>query len=175
MSSGADELVELGRLNGAWGVAGWVKVFSHTDPPEAIFDYQPWLVGPDRAPLEVTEWRRVGARLMARLHGVESREAADRLGRPHLYVRRDVLPETAPGQYYWHELIGLEVFNLDDHRFGRVSGLLDAGVHDVLVIAGDDKGRETLIPFVMDRFVRVVDLDGGRIVVDWQPDWLDAD
>lgn len=175
MPGGSDELVELGRLNGAWGVAGWVKVFSHTDPPEAIFQYQPWLCGRERLPLEVIEWRQTGPRLLARFDGVDSREAADGLGRPVLYIRRSQLPAPGPDSHYWHDLIGLEVINREGHRFGRVTGLLDAGIHDVLVIVPEPGGREILVPFVPGRFVLAVRRAESEILVDWQPDWIDAD
>ena len=87
----------------------------------------------------------------------------------------DALPESGPGQYYWKDLLNLRVLNLESAELGRVHGLLDAGVHDILVIRREDGGRDHLVPFVLDRYIREVDLDAGTVVVDWQPEWTDAD
>lgn len=172
--SDAEDRVELGRLNGAWGTAGWVKVFSLTEPPENIFEYQPWRTAGSPGLLRVRQWRRQGPRLVAQLEEVGSREQAEALHGTRLFIDRGELPPTGSGTWYWHDLIGLEVFNLEGERLGRVRGLLDAGAHDVLEIerAG---GSDLLVPFVTGRYVDKVDLAAGTITVDWQLDWTDAD
>lgn len=165
--------VELGRLDGAWGTDGWVRVYSLTEQRENIFDYQPWLTDGEPGLLHVRDWRRQGPRLMAKLEEVDDRDQAERLRGLKLYVRRAVLPEPASDSYYWSDLIGLEVFDTAGSRLGRVSGLLDAGAHDVLELKpAGPAAPPVLIPFVIPRFVRRVDLAGGRIEVDWDPDWL---
>ena len=166
------ERVALGRINGVWGTSGWVKVFSLTSPPENIFEYQPWHT--DRSPglLRVLEWRRQGQRLMARLDGVESRDAAERLVGTELHVQRADLPEPEPHRYYWHDLIGLNVENGAGRRLGTVSGLIDVGAHDVLQVDPGTGDRPILVPFVMDRYVLEVDPANGRLAVDWEPEWL---
>lgn len=170
MASGADELVTVGRLTGAWGVQGWVRVHSYTDPPETIFDYQPWFAGTADRPLIVKEWRRAGSRLVACLDGIESPEAAERLKHRELRISRKLMKQPNPGHFYWHDLVGLEVDNLEGRRLGKVAGLITTGAHDVLVIE-DAGGEELLIPFVPGHYVIQVDLKGRRIRVDWQPDW----
>lgn len=167
----ADESVVVGRFNGVWGVRGWVKIYSETRPPSAIFDYQPWLVGERGEAVEVEHWQQSGRRLVAQLAGVDTPEAARALGRSPIRVPRSALPEPEPGTYYWHDLIGLEVVNLQGHRYGRVRAMLETGAHDVLEIAGE--GSPVLIPFVQGEFVHSVDLDGGRITVDWPREWVD--
>lgn len=167
--------VRIGRLNGAWGVSGWVKVFSYTDPPENVFSYQPWQTSGPPGLLRVSEWRRQGPRLVARIEEIESRESAERLAGTELEIPSEQLPEAGPARYYWKDLIGLEVSNLNDEVLGRVQGFLDSGAHDVLVIRRPGGGRDHLVPFVQGRFVHQVDLDAGRIEVDWDPEWTDAD
>lgn len=167
--------VVLGRLNGAWGTAGWVKIFSLTEPPENIFEYQPWRTTGSPGLLHVRQWRRQGPRLVAQLAEIETREQAEALHGAELFIDRDDLPAAAAGAWYWHDLIGLAVFNREGRRLGEVSGLLDAGVHDVLEIRRSDGSGEVLVPFVAGHFVDTVDLDAGRITVDWQLDWTDAD
>jgi 16S rRNA processing protein RimM len=165
--------VELGRINGAWGTAGWVRVFSLTEPPENIFEYQPWHT--DGAPglLRVCQWRRQGPRLMAELAGIENRDAAEALRGTRLFTDRGALPEPEAGSFYWHDLLGLAVVNRAGRALGRVSGFIDAGVHDVLQVRPESgESAPVLIPFVPDHYVLAVDLEAGRIEVDWEPEWL---
>lgn len=174
-ASDRDEPLRIGRLNGAWGVAGWVKVFSYTDPPENIFDYQPWRTSGSPGLLHVQEWRKQGPRLVARIAEIEHREDAERLAGLELDIPREALPAPEPDRYYWQELIGMAVTTTDGARLGVVHGLLDTGAHDVLVIRREDGGRDHLVPFVLEHYVVDVDVDGRRIVVDWNPEWTDAD
>lgn len=169
----AEESVVVGRFNGAWGVRGWVRVWSDTRPPTAIFDYQPWFIGEHDDSLEIEQWQQSGPRLVAKLRGIDTPEQATALGRQIIRVSRSALPEPKPGEYYWHDLIGLEVVNLDGHCFGRVERMQETGAHDVLEI-GDEAGS-VLIPFVTDEFVREVDLEAGRITVDWPVEWTEPE
>lgn len=167
----ADESVVIGRFNGSWGVRGWVKIWSDTAPPTAIFDYQPWRIGEHGDSLQIDHWQQAGPRLVAKLRGIDTPEQADALGRQIIRVARSSLPEPEPGEYYWHDLVGLEAINLQGHRYGRVRAVQETGAHDVLEIRGQE--GTVLIPFVVDEFVRTVDLDAGRITVDWPLEWTD--
>ncbi len=167
------DCIELGRLDGAWGAAGWVRVFSLTEPRENIFEYQPWRTDGEPGLLHVREWRRQGPRLVARLDEVADRDRAEGLRGLKLFVERSRLPEPPSESYYWTDLIGLDVLDAAGCSLGRVTGLLDAGVHDVLEVQPESPGRAAfLIPFVMSRFILRVDLSVGRIEVDWDPEWL---
>lgn len=168
----AGETVVVGRVLGAWGVQGWVRVYSYTDPPEALFDYAPWLLGQPQNAIVPIECRRSGQRLLARLPGIDTPEAAAALTEQQIAVARSLLPPPPDDSYYWHDLVGLEVFNLEGHRWGRVARLLPTGAHDVLQIERES-GSFVLIPFVSGRFVHSVDLAVGRITVDWPLDWED--
>lgn len=173
--SESEHRVELGRLNGAWGTSGWVKVFSLTEPPENIFEYQPWRTTGSPGLLHVREWRRQGPRLVARLEEVGSREQAEALHGTSLFIDRRELPPTGTGAWYWHDLVGLAVVNREGEHLGEVRGLLDAGAHDVLEIRRRGGGTDILVPFVTGQFVDKVDLAARTIIVDWQFDWTDAD
>lgn len=164
-----EELVILGRLDGAWGVKGWVRVYSYADPPAAIFDYQPWSLEGRESEIRVIEWRRAGPRLVARLEGVDTLEQADLLKHAAVRVARARFPELPEGQYYWRDLEGLDVINREGGVLGRVRGLMPTGAHDVLVVGGE---APVLIPFVPGTYVDEVDLEGGRILVDWSKDWV---
>lgn len=169
--SAAEERIEVGRINGAWGTAGWVKVFSLTDPPENIFEYQPWRCAPTPGLFHVRQWRRQGTRLVAQLDEVATRDQAEALAGTVISITAAQFPDAGAQSWYWHDLIGLAVEDANARALGRVAGLIDAGVHDVLRVTATDGGDELLIPFVPEVYVLGVDVDAGRIRVDWDPAW----
>jgi 16S rRNA processing protein RimM len=160
--------VELGRIGGAFGVKGWVHLQSYTDPPEAILEYAGLrLVGPGgmERGVRIAEGRRQGRGLIARLEGIEDRDAAMALGQAVIVIDRALLPRTAPGEYYWHDLIGLEAVNLRGETLGRIDHFVEAPANPVMVVRGE---REHWLP-VVRRHLKSVDLAAGRVVVDWDP------
>ena len=166
--------VIIGRISGVHGVRGWLKVFSFTEPRDNIFLYQPWLLGDgdketDAAWTEVEfdEYGSRGKTLVVKFAGVEDREAAERFVGLPLAVARNRLPEPGPGEYYWADLLHMEVVTRTGKRLGRVVDILETGANDVLVVAG---GKRRSIPFVMDEVVRQVDLDDAVITVEWEWD-----
>lgn len=160
--------VVLGRVGAPFGVHGWLKVQSYTDPLEGIAEYPVWELhrGSSLGRRVVLEWKRAGSGVAVRLEGVDSREAAQALNGAEVRVERSELPPTAPGEYYWHDLIGLEACNLAGVPLGRVAGILDMPAHPVLLLEGD---RERLVPLVKERLAGV-DIGAGRITLDWHPD-----
>lgn len=168
---GAGDKVALGRINGVWGTRGWIKVFSDTHPPEAIFDYQPWLLDDGAETLQVAEWRRQGPRLVARIEGIDSPEDASALIGRSLSVLRASLPALPADHYYWSDLIGLQVVNLEGHAYGQVQRLMETGANDVLEVAG--QSGTVLIPFIPEIYVKSVDLAAAVVTVDWPLDWID--
>lgn len=161
------KLLTLGHISGVHGLKGWVKVFSHTEPREAILDYQPWRLGDQDREVRVTRGQRHGKTVIAVLPGVETPEAARALVGQEIRVPRDALPDNEQGSWYWADLLGLEVSNLDGERLGTVRQMIETGAHDVMVLDGD---RERLVPFVPEQIVRDVDLQEGTIRVDWHAD-----
>ena len=173
MADGArGDTVVVGRILGPWGVQGWVRVYSWTDPPERLFEYSPWLLADRQQHIEILEWRRSGQKLVARLPDIDSPEAAARLSEQLISVSRDQLPEPEAGSYYWHDLVGLQVVNLQDHLWGAIVRMLPTGAHDVMEVDGEQRGK-VLIPFVQPDVVRSVDLEARQVVVDWPEDWAD--
>jgi 16S rRNA processing protein RimM len=164
---GHDEIVQLGYIAGVHGIKGWVKVHSFTQPMEAILDYRPWLMGEELAELNVLEGRPQGKTLVASLPGVDGRSAAQAWVGRTISVRRAQLPEPPGDSWYWADLVGLEVRNLEGLVLGKVANLLETGAHDVLVVRGE---RERLIPFVPGRYITRVALTKGLIEVDWDPE-----
>ncbi len=166
--------VVLGRVSGLFGVRGWIRVFSYTDPRDRILAYPRWYLGPAAEgtggrPVEVLGGRVHGKGILARLAGCEDRDAAAALIGLDIAVRREDLPPLAAGEYYWSDLEGLRVTTRDGAELGRVRRLFDTGANDVMVV--DDGERERLIPFIQGRVVTRIDLDAARMEVDWDPDF----
>ncbi len=159
--------VRLGRILAHFGLEGWLKIESYTEPKERIFDYRPLYAG--REAIEDFEGKTHGRGLLLRIAGRDRREAVDELLGHPLWVPRSQLAPTEPGEFYWSDLEGCRVVNADRYDFGIVKRILATGANDVLVVAGQ---RETLIPFVQGSYVLEVDLEARRILVDWQPDYL---
>lgn len=171
----ADRPVVLGHVSGLFGVKGWIKVYSYTRPAVNLLEYEDWLIGRQDAwrPFRVLDAREQGKTLVARIAGdddtlLADRDAAAALVDLQIAVARDQLPTPAPGEYYWFDLIGLDVFNREGVALGRVKAMMETGANDVLVLQGE---RERLVPFVVGEVIDEVDLDAGRIVADWDADF----
>lgn len=169
MGDADPNFVLLGRIAGVYGVQGWVKVYSHTQPRESILNYSPWYVreGERWVPRELKGGRRHGKGIVAQLEGCEDRDRARTLLGAEIAITRDQLPKTEEGEYYWSDLIGLEVVTRGGQSLGRVDHLMETGANDVLVVNGE---RERLIPFI-DEVIETVDLEGGVLTVDWDPEF----
>ena len=168
--SGASDYVTLGEVVGVHGVRGDVKVFSSTRPRENLFDYPVWTLQRDQSQSDyaVLSTRVQGRIMLARLDGVNDRDAAMALRGSQIVVPRSALPNIGPDEYYWAQLTGLSVETMTGELLGQVTGLLETGANDVLVVKGD---RERLIPYVPEQFVKRVDLVAGVIQVDWDPEF----
>jgi len=165
----AEEPIVLGRISGLFGVKGWVKIFSHTEPREAVLNYRQWLVRQKDAwrTIELAEGKRHGKTVIARLEGVYDRDQAALLTGCDIGIPRDELPEPDAGHYYFSDLEGLRVVHRDGTDLGTVAYVMETGANDVLVTTGD---KERLIPFVVDEVILDVDLAAGVISVDWEWD-----
>lgn len=167
----------MGRISGLYGVRGWVRVFSYTEPREGLLDYRHCLLGLEGhwTPGTLAEGRSQGKGLVAKFEGVDDRDAAAALVGAEIAVPRESLPEPDEGQYYWADLEGMQVRHTDGRILGRVSYMMATGAHDVMAVepvAGTDGdgGREILIPFVPGASVLAVDTEAGVIDVDWEWD-----
>lgn len=166
-----ETLVTLGRVTGAHGLQGWIKVHSDTAPRENIASYGHLYLreGEGWRRWKLASGRRQGKLVVLKLKGCNDRDRAESLTGAEIAVRRDQLPALEePGDYYWTDLQGLVVETLDGVELGRVDHLFETGANDVMVVRGE---RERLIPFVWEQVVREVDLAAGRMRVDWDPDF----
>lgn len=161
----ASRRVTLGRVTGVFGVQGWVKVWSYTDPPDGILEYPRWRIG-DRL-WDVDDGRRHGEAVVAKLKGLDDRDAAMALRESSIEVERSELPKTKRREFYWADVLGGEVVSTTGAKLGTLTGLTHNGAQDVMVVAGE---RERLIPAVPE-IVQSVDRETKQIVVEWEPEY----
>jgi 16S rRNA processing protein RimM len=185
-----EDAVEVGRVIDAWGVKGWIKVQPFAADPQALFSSRRWFLKPSepqgglRRPvagttvpplLKITQAKHHGDVIVAQAQDVPDRSAAEALRGARVFVSRSSFPTADSDEYYWVDLIGLSVVNLQGESLGTVTGLLDTGPHSVLRIAppgaeAGDEASERLVPFVA-AYVTDVSLPDKRITVDWGLDY----
>ncbi|MDB5871706.1 MAG: rimM [Ramlibacter sp.] len=175
------DAIEVGRIADAWGIKGWFKVLSHSASPEALFSSKRWFLLPAEKGaktfsgtllLRVREAKEHSGTVVASAQDVDDRSAAEALRGARIFIPRSSFPTAETDEYYWVDLIGLEVVNREGVALGQVRELLSTGPQTVLVLEYFEEGKvlERMIPFV-SAYVVGVDLPGKRITVDWQPDY----
>ncbi|MDP5211087.1 ribosome maturation factor RimM [Microbulbifer sp. 2205BS26-8] len=168
------DLVTVGRITTAYGVRGWVKVHSYTEPMDNILQFPNWrLRGPKGwETYQIDAGRHHGKGLVVHIKGIDSRDEATQFCQCDIAVVRGLMPVLEPGEYYWHQLEGLRVvshFQGEVYDFGNVAHMMQTGANDVLVVRGGADRRERLIPYLPGQFVLEIDLQAGVITVDWDP------
>lgn len=169
----ATDVVVVGRVTSVFGIKGWVKVASFTEPMDNLLDYGPWLLNEHGVwrEADVTELARRSGRkggFIARFGDCRDRDAAARFTGLDIGVPRSELPEAGEDEYYWSDLAGCRVRTTDGVELGVIDRLFATGSNDVMVVKGD--GRERLVPFTAEAVPRV-DIAAGEVTVDWDPDF----
>jgi 16S rRNA processing protein RimM len=175
------DAIEVGRIADAWGIKGWFKVLPYSASPEALFSSKRWFLQPaERGAktfagtvlLKIKEAKDHSDSVVATSDEVLDRNAAELLKGARIFVSRASFPTPQTDEFYWVDLIGLEVVNREGVALGAVRELLHTGPQTVLVLAytEDGKDKERMIPFV-SVYIDSVDLAGRRITADWQPDY----
>lgn len=162
-------MIVMGRVGAPFGIKGWIKVQPFTRTVDGLLEHRAWWLGRDGSwgRSRVEDGAVHGRSVIAKLEGCEDRRAAARLKGLEVAIPRDELPASADGEYYWSDLIGLEVANHEGVALGRVTRLIETGASPVLVVQGE---RERLIPFAQPVVVSV-DVANGRLTVDWGVDF----
>lgn len=175
------DAIEVGRILDAWGIKGWFKVLPHSADPEALFSCKRWFLLPSDkgaktfegvGELKVIEVKSHSNTIVAYAHEVADRSAADALRGARIFVPKSSFPAAQKDEYYWVDLIGLDVINREGQHLGLVRDLLSTGPQTVLVIDDVQEAQtvERMIPFVA-AYIDDVSLPERRILVDWQPDY----
>ena len=172
-----DKPVVVGRLGAVYGIKGWLKVHSFTDDAESIFEYSPWLTqqNGEWREIRVSGWKRHNNGLVCKLDAIDQREDAQALAGVDIAVQPHSFPDLSEGEYYWSDLMGCQVVNLNGYQMGEVTELMETGSNDVLVVKAklnDAYGmKERLIPFLEGQVIKKIDLATSSIEVDWDPDF----
>jgi len=174
------ELVWLGRITAIYGLRGWVKVHSDTDPRNNITKFKSWRLRQRGkwTDVQVLNGRPQGKTIVASLDGVTTPDAASALIGAEIAVHRDDLPRAAPGEFYWTDLLGMSVKTMDDQLVGTVKRMFETGANDVMVVRDerqlDDAApshKEILVPWVVPTVITDVDMQAREIIIDWDPDF----
>jgi 16S rRNA processing protein RimM len=164
--------VLVGSVGRPYGVKGWVKINSYTDPLDNIILYQPWYVASltDKAPyaLKTLHHRIQAQQLVVQFENCQTPESARLLTNHKIYVERKQFSPLGAQEYYWTDLEGLQVYTCENKYLGVVDSLFATGSNDVLVVEGE---KRRLIPFLLEQTIKSIDLTEQRIVVDWDPDF----
>ncbi len=160
-----DSRILIGQVSGCFGVKGWLKVFSYSDPRENISTYKNWII--DGKLYESIQSKKNGKLVVAKLEGVDDKETAQTFIGKKIEIEPQQLADLNQGQFYWRDLVGLNVSNTDGVAFGKVKSMLETGANDVILVKGE---RERLIPFIIDNTVIKVDLEQQTLLVNWHED-----
>lgn len=180
----ASEKIVLGRITGVYGLKGWVKVFSYTDPMESIVDFSPWYLRPENK--TKSPWKKVKLKAGKR-HAktvIAKLEHCNDCDEAQTYIGLEIAIEQSQfdelkdeNEFYWRDVIGLRVINQQNIELGVVTKMMETGANDVLVVtskeATDEEtgAKECLIPWTLQQAIIAVDLEQGVIEVDWDPDF----
>ncbi|KAF3981305.1 MAG: ribosome maturation factor RimM [Methylococcales symbiont of Hymedesmia sp. n. MRB-2018] len=164
-------LLNVGEISGVFGIKGWVKIYSLTEPRENILNYSPWILKKDNETTQVNvlSGQRQGKTVVACLETFTDRDIAASYSGWEIFINKSQLPETIEGEYYWADLVGLKVETETGFALGIVDYLLETGANDVLVVK--DNETERLIPFLQERIVKNINLESKLMIVDWDPDF----
>lgn len=165
------KLLHVGKISGVFGIKGWVKIFSFTGYREDILQYSPWILKKNAATktVEIVTGQLQNQAVVAQLKGVNDRNTAEALMGWEIFIDYAQLPKPKQGEYYWSDLIGLEVENTDGMILGVIDSLLETGANDVIIVQG--KERQHAIPFLKQRTVLEIDLITRKMRVDWDADF----
>lgn len=162
----ADRDIVAAKFGAAHGLKGWLKLYAFTESAEHILDYQPWrLKGPTGERVIVCDAHRFqGQQLVVHVTGFDSREAIISLINQEVYISLDQLPRLPKDQYYWQDLIGLRVTNLEGCQLGVVASMMATGANDVMMLDGD---KPRCVPYLPKQVIQRIDLIEGVMLVDW--------
>lgn len=181
----AEALIEIGKVVGVWGVKGWIKIHSYTRKRDGIGKYKNWILQPankggsaNQISVTVKTCRLQGKGVVAKLTDMDDRNIAHSFIGHKIFIESSQLPKLPQGEYYWHQLVGLDVLNMQGESLGRVDSMMETGANDVFLTvdyitdeSGNQQRIERLIPQV-EHVVIEVDAKANILKVDWDKDFL---
>lgn len=168
-----DSHIQLGAIQGVYGIKGWLKIFSFCRPKEQILNYSTWELrtSSNTSIYNLQEGKLHGNGVVVKLQYIDDRTQAETLIHAEIWVAKNELPSLAKDEFYWFQLKGLSVINADGDLLGHVKKMMETGANDVLVVQDKADQQEILIPYVREHVVKYVDLEEKIITVDWQKDY----
>jgi 16S rRNA processing protein RimM len=166
----SDGMVLIGRVSGLFGVTGWVKVYSYTQPRANVIKYGPWYLRQEsrHEKFAVSDGKLQGKSVIAKLAGVDDRDLAAGWVGADILISREQFDAPEQDEYYWTDLVGMKVQTELGVALGTIERLLETGANDVLVVEGT---RRRMIPFLRDTVIKQIDFQAGLVIVDWDPDF----
>ncbi|WP_457913500.1 ribosome maturation factor RimM [Candidatus Gillettellia adelgis] len=165
----------LGKIGSTYGIHGWLRVFSYTENPESIFDYQPWLLhqADQWQCVEIKDWKRHKHGLIVKFNYINHRDAAFILTHSAIIINDEQLPLLKGNDYYWKDIINCQVIIITGYVLGKVTHMIETGSNDVMVVTADQKDtfdiKKRLVPFLFGQVIKNIDLSARIIEVDWNP------
>lgn len=171
----ADMLV-VGKITGVHGIKGWLKVHSYTDPMNNLFDYKPWYLASPKGwqKIKIDAYRAQGKGFVVHVPGFDDRDEVKVFTQRDIAIARDLLPQLTEDEYYWHQLVGLQVINQQQQLLGVVKELFETGANDVVVVSPTSQSidkDERLIPYLEGQVIKSVDIEQNTLFIDWQDDY----
>jgi len=176
MGSVPDHLMIVGSFGAPFGVRGWLKINSFTDPVTNILDYKPWQIKRGDGQwhnIKVISGRAHGKGIVVQVKGISDRDIAIEHRGMEIAVARNMLPELDSKEVYWSELVGMEVLNQQGKLLGKIDDVFGTGANDVMVVSSPERKESILIPYVLDHFVTSIDKLARVVTVDWQENYLE--
>lgn len=175
------DLLIVGKLAAVYGVKGWIKLYSYTEPMENILAYDDFFIKKPNAsewqPLVIAEGKKHGKGIIIKIDGIDDRDKVGLLTHSEIAITKSSVPALEDDEFYWHQLEGLVVESEYEGKtfiLGKVKNLLETGANDVIVVKATEDSldkRERLIPYVPEQFIKQIDLTAGKMIVDWDPEF----
>ncbi|MBT7754281.1 MAG: ribosome maturation factor RimM [Gammaproteobacteria bacterium] len=164
-----DKTINIGKVIGLHGVKGWLKILSFSSPPENIFNYKSLIISNKyiNQIFHIEDSRKQGKKILIKLDNIDDRTSAESLKESDIYIQRSDLPQLSEDTYYWEDLLGFNVFNQNNIKIGNVDSFIETGSNDVLIVK-TAKNKNILIPFIMNKSIKVVNIESHYITVDWE-------
>ena len=164
-----DKTINIGKVIGLHGVKGWLKILSFSSPPENIFNYKSLIISNKyiNQIFHIEDSRKQGKKILIKLDNIDDRTSAESLKESDIYIQRSDLPQLSEDTYYWEDLLGFNVFNQNNIKIGNVDSFIETGSNDVLIVK-TPKNKNILIPFIMNKSIKVVNIESHYITVDWE-------
>lgn len=169
--SASEKLIIIGSIGAPFGIKGWVKINSYTEPKENIINFNKWVLVDNNTLNNIEpillEIKQLNNKFIALFKDIINCDQAALLTNKQIAIKRNALPELPVDQYYWEDLINCEVYNLSEQYLGAVDYLFSTEANDVVVVKNCNTKKEYLIPYSIGDFIMKIDLDQRIIIVDW--------